>query len=484
MTTKDTLIAIKNKGFDKQRAVFSDKSKRIALFVGRRSGKTTTIAILFLLLALMHKRIRLVFIGLTGEGAENAFCPAIEKELRDFKMHKGQHWVYNNTERTYTFLDTGSTISLKGYDTSYKEMDKILGGKCFAVAIDECQSQTQDIEKAILYKIQPAVSDYLPQGGGQIILAGTAGDYMGQAFWYRLTTDPSHLGWSFYHWLDKENPHMLQAKLLEDKQFEDMYGKDFREEQDWYKQQYLCVWEIGEKSRVYQYDKDKNNLTDAKLCQELSAYKSNYVYILGIDLGHNDALAMVLSCYGRHDGNYYIVASEKFYKLNDLGVFAQRLQYYRAKYNITHYTIDSAGSGKLIVEDFRRRYRIPFMYPKSKTDKQDFIRQMNSDFVSGKIKVIAANNKELIEEWQTLLLDREALEEGYKKEADKYHNDACDAALYGYSIAKHFGWTPAAPVQDYSSPMREETEKQWAAKQSDKANADAFYQEIDNIWEH
>ena len=88
---------------------------------------------------------------------------------------------------------------------------------------------------------------------------------------------------------------------------------------------------------------------------------------------------------------------------------------------------------------------------------------MNSDFHCQKIKVIQSNNLDLITEWNTVMLDKKALEEGYRKEADKYHNDACDAALYGFSIAKHYMNKTPLPIDD-RSPMRKQTEENYTKR--------------------
>ena len=68
--------------FPQQLAIIKDSAKRIAIFVPRRGAKTSSVVLLYLMYALMYSNIRLVFIGLTGDSAENAFLPHAEQFLK------------------------------------------------------------------------------------------------------------------------------------------------------------------------------------------------------------------------------------------------------------------------------------------------------------------------------------------------------------------------------------------------------------------
>ena len=443
---KTQLLAIKEKAFDKQRHVLRDKSKRIALFVGRRGAKTSTIVIAFLMYALLHDNIRLVFIGLTGEQAENAFLPHATQFMEALDIYEEQDYTFNKAERLFEFNETHSTISLKGYDTSYKEMDKILGGKCFAVAIDECQNQTQDIEKAILYKIQPAVSDYLPVGGGLIFLAGTAGDYMGDNFWYRLCSAPNHLGWSFHTWLDKENPYMLAAKQMEDTEFERQYGKDFRQ-LDWYKQQYLNQWITSGKRLVYQMDnRNLLGMPDCKTDKPSFQFLSDATYGLGMDFGFSpDPMAFLVVAYNNRYSDKLFVVEE--HKQNEMYVsdVSAKIRSLEQRYKFAFMVADAGAQAKAQVADLNANYG-HCIIPADKPGKQAHQNTINSDLRSGNILIDPIACHQLINEMQNLIWDPIKLNTDNKREEKAgLANDLCDSLLYIHNHCRHLWYVAPKP---------------------------------------
>jgi hypothetical protein len=431
-----TLLKIKAKAFDKQLEFLTDQSKRKVLFVPRRGAKTTAIAILFLLYAYMHDDIRLVFIGLTGENAENAFLPAILPILKEFDVREGIDYQYNLSERIFTFHQTNSTISLKGYDVSYKEMDKILGGKAFAVAIDECQSQTQDIEKAILFKIQPCVSDYLPMGGGIIILSGTAGDFTGSNFWYRICSEPNHLGWKMHTWEGKQNPYMLQAKKMEDQDFLERYGKNF-EQLDWYRQQYNNEWITDGNRRVYHYG--NLNLLGHPDCQTLppvELFLHDATYILGMDFGYYpDPMAFVIGCYNlRYSDKLFIIDCFQATEML-VGAVDRKIRELDRKYHFSVMVADAGAQAKAQVADLNQTYGHAIIAA-DKMGKYAHQNMINSDLLTGQI-VIAPTCNQLIDELSNLIWDPAKLHHGIRKEKDSLPNNLADALLYLHHYSRH-----------------------------------------------
>ena len=149
MVPKSTLIAIRDKAFSQQLDFIKDKSKRKALFVGRRAGKSTAIGIYFLLGALTNPGAALSYFGLTAGSAEDVMYPillGVEGLITQFLAPS--QYKYNHTEKIIQF-NNQSTISFGGIDVNYKEVDKVLGTKKYMICIDECQNQTQDLKDII-----------------------------------------------------------------------------------------------------------------------------------------------------------------------------------------------------------------------------------------------------------------------------------------------------------------------------------------------
>jgi hypothetical protein len=448
MVANTTLQAIRDRCFPQQLSFIRDSSKRKALFVGRRAGKSTAIAIYFILAALTNPGVRLTYFGLTAGSAEDTMHPIMlgpQGILTEFlQLHE---YSYNNTEHLIQF-NNGASIKFAGCDVSYKEINKVLGSKQYMICIDECQDQGQDLERIINKKAQECVSDYLDQGGGQIILAGTAGDFMGSNYWYLITKQDDYYqpaeerlkGWSVHEWQHMDNPHMLKQKQIEQQNFLKELGPHYIDT-NWWQQQYLNRWLKNSSSRVYNYVPANCQLLDIPLLTALNTngrHKGKlFTYILATDLGHDDSCAFTLAAYHPYEPYLFFIKSEKHQAMS-LDALKEKLYSYKLQYPIAYWPIDSAGSGKLIVEDYRQKLSINFEYPKSKTAKHDFIALMNSEFICSKIKVIETQCQPLIEEWNTVMLDKKALEKGFRKEADRYHNDCCDSALYSFAAAHYY----------------------------------------------
>lgn len=452
---KQIILALKNQAFDKQREVIRDKSKRIVLHVGRRGSKTSTIVLLYLIYAFMYDNIRLVFIALSGENAEYAFLPAAHLFMERANIKEGIDYTYNKTERLFEFKSTGSTISLKGWDTSYKEMAKILGGHCFSVCLDEMQNQTQDTEKAILSYIGPAVSDYLPMGGGSIILLGTSGDFMGDNFWYKICSSPNHLGWTYYTWLDKENPHMLEAKLMEDKMFKEQYGNDF-EQLEWYKQQYKNEWIVSGNRLVYQLD--NRNLLGYPECIDQSTNLPNLMpdskffatatYGLGMDWGFSpDPMAFLVIAYNLKYSNKLYIIHE--HKQNNMFIH-QVDQYIRQldkQYHFSFMVADAGAQASGHVANLNVNYGW-HIEAADKPNKLAHQNSLNSDLRSGNILIDPLSCPQLINEMSNLIWDPIKLNTQNKREEKAgLSNDLSDSLLYIHNHSRHLWYKQPKPIE-------------------------------------
>ena len=110
---------------------------------------------------------------------------------------------------------------------------------------------------------------------------------------------------------------------------------------------------------------------------------------------------------------------------------------------------------KQAVEEMVRHHQLP-LQAAEKSDKVSFIRIMNSDFVSGKIKVNRVECSGLIEEYDKTIWNKRFLEKGIYKEDSSFHPDIADAALYAYRFCFHYANTPA----DRRSTTEQQVEQQ------------------------
>ena len=313
------------------------------------------------------------------------------------------------------------------------------------MVFDECQSIKHDLGHWIRAKLGPAMVDC----DGTILLAGTAGDYMGERYWYRVTrTDgPREPGWEVFSWTPFDNPFMAQKVRAE---LERLQAEDADvEEQPWYQQQWLCRWVVDTSSRIYKFSSLKNGIQSHDF-----ASSKLWRYVISLDFGFEDDTALVVGAFHPHDPNCYIVDSFKRPQMLTEEV-AQTIIQWRDKYKPTFIVGDCQN--KTLVETLRVQYRIGIQ-PAQKLGKEAHIAAMNSDLRTGKLKVVEPNNRALITEWDELTWDEGKRLLGIFKENPSKDNHLADAALYLHHASKHFRSTPA-PVAD-PHPMRTQAERE------------------------
>jgi hypothetical protein len=91
------------------------------------------------------------------------------------------------------------------------------------------------------------------------------------------------------------------------------------------------------------------------------------------------------------------------------------------------------GANKQAVEEIIKRHQIPLISAK-KVDKFEHIQIMNSDFLTGSIKLLYDSCTELIEEYEALIWDERKLPEKHVELSSK-DNHRADATLYAWRYA-------------------------------------------------
>jgi phage terminase large subunit len=431
--------------FPLQRQFIQDKSKLKALFCTRRSAKSYTAGLYLVKTALDRPATSSVYIGLTRDTAKRIVWTDV------FKAILGKYKIrcrFNETELTITFPN-GSIIYILGVDDSEAEKDKLLGKKYALAVIDEAASYSIDLHNLVYKVLKPAMSDL----GGTICMIGTP-DNKKDGIFYNLTSDiqvnpPSVKeanGWKVWGWTAHDNIYMRDAWQAT---INDLQASDpLVHEQPWYQQHYLARWVVEDSNKIYRYSHIRNSW-DGVLPDY--GYKE-WNYVLGIDLGFSDATALVLLAYHENDKHTYIIKSEKWKGLTITDT-ADKIRIYMSSYPINYFIVD--GANKQAVEEIVRHHGIP-LEAADKTDKASFIRIMNSDFVSGKIKMFEPGNAPLVEEYDKAIWNKRHLERGIYKEDTSYHPDASDAALYAYRFCYSYLATPPSRDQMFKTDLERE----------------------------
>lgn len=429
-TNSKTLID----GLFKQQKLFNrDPARFKAALNTRRSGKSYLAATRLILAALSTPRSVNPYLALTRDSAKRILWPTLVTLL---ETHKIEHEAQESA-LTVSFPKQKSQIFMVGADQK-NFINRIRGIAAKLAAVDETQSFGEHLEELVNDVVTPALADF----NGQLDLYGTPG-LLPQGFFYDVTTGKIP-GFSIHRWSIKDNPFMPQGFIEET-----MKLRGWTEENPTYRREWLGEWVLDEDSLLFKF-KDKN------LCSELP--KDSLNRILGIDFGFDDKTAFVILAYTDKGKDLYIEHSEAYAGMipSEIASFTEMLV---KRFNPLAIVSDTAGLGKSITEEMRRRYHIPIKAAE-KTDKLTAIALMNGDFIDGYLRV-HASNQDLINQLKTTPRGEDGLEE---KDAEC---DLLDAALYAYREAKHWTFEPKTPRLDRNSEeyIIQSLENEWKIKQ-------------------
>lgn len=432
-----------------QRAFWADKSKTKAAICSRRAGKTSMAARHLLQEALDHDDCLCAYIALTRNTAKRLLWKELKALDRKYKLKIR----FNETELVAEFPN-GSQIILTGAK-NVDDIEKLRGHAFRLVYIDECASFKPHIEELVEEVLEPTMMD----SDGTMCMIGTPGSKCLGMF-FDVTTG-KRSGWSVHKWTFKENPYIPHASKWLARRMK-QHGWD--EQHPVYLREWCGKWVRDTESLCYAFNSQKN--TYEKLP---SGY--HWEYILGVDLGHDDSTAFVVGAFSRDLPDFYILDNWEEGEL-DVADVAERIQALRVKYKFFRIVVDTGGLGKMIVETFKRRWRIP-MKPAEKKDKKGFIETMNADFHAARVRV--QEDAPVIEEWTTLPWD-----DSREGEDPNFDNNIADAALYAYRESRHYAHVPTEPAPPKGS--RDYYEK--VAQELEQADLDDLEEgdEVEELW--
>lgn len=411
---KDVKINFGDKCFKEQYDFIYDNSPLVAALCTRRAGKSYGVGEKLFKKCFDYPGSTVLYLALTRDSAKRIMWKDILPVIAAKYKIK---YTPNITELTYT-IDNGSVIKLAGADATEKEREKFLGGKYSYCAIDEAGSFTYDLAQLIEEYLEPAVTDY----DGSIDLIGTPTMYW-QGYFCKVT-DEGEPGWKVHKWNTTSNRYMphwdKRLKLLKER------NPDI-EQTPSYKRMYLGLWHKDTDVLIYKFVPTRN------LCERLPDRKIDG-QVLGIDLGFNDDTAYSLARWYQYNPNLYFIDSQK-HKGQIIDDVVKTITRYMNRHDIAKIVIDNAS--KQFVESLKARNELYGVIIEAavKTDKMNFIELMNSDFITGRIKLLNAETFELQKEYSNLIKDPKS---DVPKELDSCDNHLCDASLYAWRYARNY----------------------------------------------
>jgi hypothetical protein len=399
--------------FPYQNAFVEDKSRYLSAQCSRRAGKTNGLALRFFRTMETHPKSQCVYLGLTLESAREILWPVLQ-EMND-KYAIGCTFTESKLTMKHP---NGATLRLFGADMK-NFIKRLKGRKYPGVGIDEAQDFGSHLQSLVDDVLTPSISDY---ADGWIAVTGTPGP-VPQGYFFDITHNKKY-GYSHHEWTMFDNPHMPDPNA---------FLADLRVKREWKDdnptllREYRNRWVLDKKSLWINYEEDINNyLTLPK------DHKFNY--ILGIDVGFNDADALAVIAWSETTPVTYL-AEELITKKQGITELVQQIEDIKKRYDIYKMVIDTGGLGKKIAEELIRRHSI-HVEAADKARKQENVELLNDSLRTGKFKAKAnttfAKDSYLVQiDWDKSTPDKIVVKK-------KPHSDIIDAVLYGFKESYGF----------------------------------------------
>ena len=400
--------------FDKQIEFVDDPARRKIAVCGRRAGKTTSCGVYLLSEAVKHSGKDFLYVAITRKSAKLLLWRELKKLAREHEIDA----AFNESELIIN-LSNGSRILLSGAEDR-DQIEKFRGLALKLAVIDESGSFRAHMAELVMEVLDPTLMDHL----GTMCLIGTPNASCAGFFHDAATGEKK--GWSSHSWTILDNPHIPHAENELERLLAD---NGWSETNPVFQREWRGKWVRSTDALVYAYNPAKHN------ADELPDGET-WEYVLGIDLGYDDATAFIVCAFCRHLPNIYLVEAFKKTKMIPERI-AETVRHYETKYNPVAIVADTGGLGKMIVAELNERHSLPIK-PAEKTGKESFIELMNSDFHEGHIKVLPEASG-VGEEWELLQWDTEKLPR--RIEDGRFENHLSDAALYAWRECQHYAWT-------------------------------------------
>lgn len=405
--------------FDKQLAFVRDPAPFATAVCSRRAGKTVACA--WDMIDTCHRIEGAVclYITLTRDNAKKI----VWKELKEINRSLGLGAKINETELSMYFPTWKSTIYLSGAKDK-SEIEKFRGLALALCYIDECQSFRAHIQELVDDVISKALFDF----DGRLRLTGTPGP-VPVGYFHSCATSAE---WSNHKWTMFDNPWLERksGKTALELMQRDLKRKGVSINDPSIRRECYGEWTVDLNALVVRWA-DDNHFDEVPILTH---------YVLGVDIGHDDADAIAVIGWNEKSPKAYLV--EEFLKKGQtVTELADAIERFINIFNPVKVVMDTGGLGKKIAEELRRRRSLPVVAAE-KARKFEFIELMNDALRTGNL--MAKRTSQFAEDSALLEWDKDAKLDKPKVK-DTFHSDIIDAVLYAYREAMHWLYRPEEP---------------------------------------
>jgi hypothetical protein len=442
--------------FKEQIAFIEDPSPFKTAVCSRRSGKTVSCAADLVDTALKFPNRVCLYITLSRLNAKRIIWSEILEINRAYNLGGKP----NESELSLKFPNK-SVIYLTGAGDR-SQIENFRGMAITKCYLDETQSFRPYIEQLIDDVISKALFDY----NGTLCLIGTPGP-VPSGYFYDCAQSPQ---WSHHSWTMFENPHLQlkSGKTPQELLERELKRKGITVENATIQRECFAKWVVDLEALVFRYDGIANHY------DVLPALDGTWEYIIGVDLGYDDADAIaVIGWHPRIKQSYLI--EEDVHRKQGITELATKLERLIKQYDPLRVVMDTGGLGKKIAEEIQRRYSLPIKAA-DKARKFEHIELLN-DAMRTK-RFYAKKDSRFAQDCALLEWDEDSVGDKLKV-SDRFHSDINDAVLYSWIEALHWLHEPGPPKIARGSPA-------WMKEQEDRMEAVAIealeHKNENDIW--
>lgn len=377
---------IRTPDFEIQNRILDDKESRFkALNATRRGAKSNTEAMDHIEVCDMYPKSRTVYMGLTLDSVTEIIWDVFKEFNEKYKLGL----KFNNTKKII-FYPNGSRTRLFGLDSNARQMAKILGQKLRKVSIDEAGSITINLEEFCFQKVRPALIDLAPHSW--LTLLGTC-ENIPNTYFQKVTEGKcGNFDWRIYRWTSYENPFVAKQWAAEIEEIRTKNPKAL--ETSAFKTHYMNEWCSDDDLLIIP-------ASAMKMIRELPNLgpRKEWAFMLGVDLGYNDATAYTLLAFNWYYKAAIICMTFKSTE-QDLTDVANVINQMKTDYGLTHIVVD--GANKQGVEEIKKRHNLHEIEIAEKLGKATYLRLLRDEVISEKVEFLEGAVGPLQTEWQSL----------------------------------------------------------------------------------
>lgn len=433
--------------FDKQLKFVTDPRPFKIAVCSRRAGKTVACAADLIHTALGTPGVVCLYITLSRNNAKKLIWQELIKLNRDYQLGGS----LDLTELSISFSN-GSIVYCSGAKDA-SEIEKFRGLALKLCYIDECQSFRDYIAELVDDIISPALLDY----AGTLCLIGTPGPIPAGFFAEVAGVVPDKAkaseAWSKHGWTFFDNPFLEKksGKTHQELLDRELRRRGVKSSDPSIQREFFGRWVLDSNSLWIKYDRDINHY---QALPEPGQHKWNY--ILGIDLGYEDADALAVIAWATTTPIIYLV-EELVINRQGLSELVAQIQSLGKTYDFTKMVIDEGGLGKKLAEEMRRRHHIP-VQAADKARKQENVAFLNDALRTSRF--MAKSASKFAQDCNLVEIDRSKSKPDKVVLSTKYHSDIIDAVLYAFKESPAFTFQAELKKPKVGS-------KEWAEQQTD-----------------